>query len=64
MKLAASEDQVPRLQAFKEAHPDIKIIAPTRFQPSWAAKRSDEPLVSRLCLRNFLDELNGLVSGK
>jgi hypothetical protein len=63
MELAASEDQVPSLQAFKKEHPGIEIIAPTRFQPTWAAKRGNEPLVSRLRLRNFLDELDRLVSG-
>jgi hypothetical protein len=64
MELAAPEDHVPRLQAFKEAHPDIEILPPTQFTPSWAARRGDELLVSCIRLKNFLDALDELASNQ
>jgi len=63
MELAEPGDQVPRLQAFEKAHPEIKIIAPAEFSPAWAASRDDELLVSRFNLKQFLDALTIVVSG-
>jgi hypothetical protein len=62
MELAEPGDQVPRLQAFEEAHPEITIIRPSQFSPTWAASRDDELLVARTSLKQFLDALIPLVA--
>ena len=61
MELAESGDQVPRLQAFEETHPEITIIRPANYSSVWVARRDDELLVSRMDLEPFLDVLTVLV---
>ena len=55
----ASTDQVPRLEAFKAAHPDIEIMSPldSRAAPWWKAYRDGEPLATGTDLRRLLDTL-------
>lgn len=51
-------DQVPRLLAFQEAHPEITIKRPTQNAfPAWRAERDGRLIASRLTLKYFMDEL-------
>jgi hypothetical protein len=56
-----SDDQVPRLEQFRAAHPDIEIMSPldARSSPWWKAYRKDgEPLATGVDLRRLLDVLD------
>ena len=60
-----SEDQVPRLQAFRAEHPDIEIASPAGSHTGlWPAYQGGKILVDKFGLRQLpgrLDEL--LASG-
>jgi hypothetical protein len=53
-------DQVPRREAFEQAHPNVEI----RYHgPHWQAvvhEGSDETVITRLALRTLLDSLESL----
>jgi hypothetical protein len=53
-------DQVPRLQAFRSAHPEISIVPPGRGHPTWTATRDGTLLTSAMFLKRFLDHLEEL----
>lgn len=61
MEPAEPVDQVPRLQAFRAAHPDIDIRAPRIGDPFWTATREGARLTSGITLQRFLDNLEELV---
>lgn len=60
MEPSEPEDQVPRLQRFKNAHPDITIVPPRRGDPFWTATREGARLTSGVTLQRFLDNLEEL----
>jgi hypothetical protein len=60
MEPAESVDQVPRLQAFRDAHPEIDIRPPRRGDPFWTATREGTRLTSGVTLKRFLDNLEEL----
>lgn len=62
MALVDPEDQVPRLQAFKAAHPEIIIVPPGRGDPFWTATRGGQVLATQIFLNRFLDKLDWLES--
>ena len=58
------EDQVPRLLAFREAHPEV-IIGDGEFG-TWQARipeENGETVTSRYTLRELLDRLDELTAG-
>jgi hypothetical protein len=55
-------DQVPRLEAFKAAHPDITIEPPGPGRVLWSARQGAEILCTGFDLRRFLDQLEGTVT--
>lgn len=63
--LANDHDQVPRLEAFKAAHPDVDIMSPldSRSAPWWKAYRDGEPLATGVDLRRLLDTLESKLGG-
>lgn len=55
---AARPDQVPRLEKFREDHPDITITDPVSTKSGiWAARREGETLATRYELCDLLDYL-------
>jgi len=56
-------DQVPRLQAFKAAHPDITIDPPGPGRLRWIATRDGSVLAERFNLVQLLDQLDRLADG-
>jgi hypothetical protein len=65
LRLAPDEaDQVPRLQAFRAAHPDV-VIGCGGFSREWQARmpapNDGEEIVTRYTLRELLDRLAGLL---
>ena len=47
------EDQVPRLERFRAAHPEVVILLRGTLPRAWAGGRK----IERLTLRGLLDEL-------
>lgn len=62
MELSESGDQVPRLQAFRAAHPDIDIRPPGRGRMLWTASRGGSVLATGFDLKRILDQLDRLVT--
>jgi hypothetical protein len=57
-----SEDQVPRLQAFRAEHPDIEIASPADSRTGmWSAYQGGKILVVKFGLRQLLDRLDELL---
>jgi hypothetical protein len=55
------EDQVPRLQAFRDEHPDIEIASPAESHVSmWPAYQGGKILVVKFALCQLLDRLDEL----
>ncbi|HEY6316247.1 MAG TPA: hypothetical protein VIY52_36310 [Streptosporangiaceae bacterium] len=63
LRLAASEpDQVPRLAAFRAAHPEV-IIGDLGFGTVWQARIPEpdgETVITRYTLRELLDRLGAV----
>ena len=58
-----SEDQVPRLQAFRAEHPDIEIASPADSRTGmWPAYQGGKILVVKFGLRQLLDRLDELLA--
>ena len=58
-----SEDQVPRLQAFRAEHPDIEIASPADSGTGmWSAYQGGKILVVKFGLRQPLDRLDELLA--
>ena len=51
------EDQVPRLQRFRESHPDIEITPPSRRTALWKARRAGVTIALHFSLKRLLDVL-------
>jgi hypothetical protein len=61
---AEPEDQVPRLQRFREKHPEIDIMTPIDTRSAWwKAYRNGEHLCTEIDLRHLLDDLDRLGYG-
>ena len=57
-----SEDQVPRLQAFRAEHPDIEIASPADSRTGmWSAYQGGKILAVKFGLRALLDRLDELL---
>ncbi len=58
-----SEDQVPRLEAFRAEHPDIEITSPAdSCTGMWSAYQRGKILVVKFGLRQLLDHLDELLA--
>ena len=58
------EDQVPRLNAFKAAHPEIRITTPIESRSGfWTAYKDDEVFCIQYELKRLLDTLEWLIAG-
>ena len=58
-----SEDQVPRLQAFRVEHPDIEIASPADSRTGmWSAYQGGKILAVKFGLRALLDRLDELLA--
>jgi hypothetical protein len=58
-----SEDQVPRLQAFRAEHPDIEIASPADSHTGmWSADQDGKILVVKFGLCQLLDRLDELLA--
>ena len=58
------DDQVPRLQRFREAHPEFTIRTPEENRsPHWSAYLAGNQVAAETSLRHFLDALEWLVRG-
>jgi hypothetical protein len=58
-----SEDQVPRLQAFRAEHPDIEIASPANSHTGmWSAYQGGKILAVKFGLRQLLDRLDELLA--
>jgi hypothetical protein len=58
-----SEDQVPRLQAFRDEHPDIEIASPADSRTGmWSAYQGGKILVVKFGLCQLLDRLDELLA--
>jgi hypothetical protein len=58
-----SEDQVPRLQAFRAEHPDIEITSPADSHTGmWSAYQGGKILAVKFGLRQLLDHLDELLA--
>ena len=58
-----SEDQVPRLQAFRDEHLDIEIASPADSRTGmWSAYQGGKILVVKFGLRQLLDRLDELLA--
>jgi hypothetical protein len=53
-------DQVVRLQAFRDKHPDITITPPAEIGSLWAARRDGLVICAEYDLRTLLDRLTFL----
>jgi len=54
-------DQVPRLQAFRQAHPEIEIRDPVSTRSGlWSAHRDGRVLATEIELYRLLDRLDSL----
>jgi hypothetical protein len=60
---AGHADQVPRLRAFKAAHPEITIDPPGPGRLRWIAMRDGAVLAAHFSLMQFLDQLDKLADG-
>jgi hypothetical protein len=61
---ALPPDQVPRLQAYKAAHPDVTITAPAGPTATWTAARAGKVIAHGLDLKALLDRLGRLDEGR
>ena len=60
-----SEDQVPRLQAFRTEHPDVEINSPADSRTGmWSAYHGGQILVVKFGLRQLLDRLDELLASE
>jgi len=60
-----SEDQVPRLQAFRAQHPDVEINSPVDSRTGmWSAYHGGRILVVKFGLRPLLDCLDELLASE
>jgi hypothetical protein len=58
-----SEDQVPRLQAFRAEHQDIEIASPADSHTGmWSADQGGKILVVKFGLCQLLDRLDELLA--
>ena len=58
-----SEDQVPRLQAFRAEHPDIEVASPADSHTGmWPAYQGGKILVIKFGLRQLLGRLDELLA--
>ena len=57
------EDQVPRLEKFRAAHPGIRVDAPAGTSGLWSAHRGGQVLVAEYDLGRLLDRLEALLGG-
>jgi hypothetical protein len=58
-----SQDQVPRLQAFRAEHPDIEIASPADSRTGmWPAYQGGKILAVKFGLRQLLDRLDELLA--
>ncbi len=63
--LPPSEDQVPRLQAFRVEHPDVEINSPADSRTGmWSADHGGKILVVKFGLRQLLDRLDELLASE
>ena len=53
-------DQVPRLEQYKQDHPDIEIRSPQRHSALWSAHRDGVVLCAEYHLEHLLDRLDWL----
>jgi hypothetical protein len=61
--ITISEDQVPRLQAFRAEHPDIETASPAGSRTGmWSAYQGGKILVVTFGLRQLLDRLDELLA--
>jgi len=61
----ASEDQVPRLRAFRAEHPDVEINSPADSRTGmWSAYHGGQILVVKFGLRQLLDHLDELLASE
>ena len=57
------EDQVPRLQAFRDEHPDIEIASPADSHTGmWSAYQGGKILLVKFGLCQLLDRLDELLA--
>jgi hypothetical protein len=54
------EDQVPRLQRFRDDHPDITITPPGEHTLMWKARKGDVVIAEHFSLRRLLDALEDM----
>jgi hypothetical protein len=54
------EDQVPRLQRFREDHPDIEITPPGKDTLLWKARKGGVVIAEYFNLQRLLDALEDL----
>lgn len=61
---AQTGDQVPRLESWKQIHPDVSIQPPDYANGGqlWVARRGSEVLCSEYELRLLLDHLDRLIA--
>ena len=59
-----SGDQVPRLAAFRDAHPDIEIDSPADSRGMWCAREGGKILAVKFGLRALLDRLDELLASR
>jgi hypothetical protein len=62
--LADPHDAVPWLEWFRQAHPDITVIAPSAGDPFWDAYRDGERLTSAYFLTQLRDQLSWLLANE
>ena len=56
--MADEPDQVPRLERFRQAHPEVEIMTPLDTRsPFWKAYRDGQHLGTGIDLRRLLDQL-------
>lgn len=57
---SCQEDQVPRLQRFRDDHPDITITPPGQQTPLWKARKGGDMVAQHHDLRRLLDDLESV----